>query len=108
MSESRLDSSFASFVNPTETAGEEELFTYEMVFNNKALNRILGVQTKKDLYGLIMKPLFVNREHGNVLSLQATVNKRYSDSMLNQAYKFVRKEEGNKSSSTRNTSFDSY
>ena len=84
-SASRLDSSFGSFMNPTETAGEEDV-NFEMVFNNKAILKILGIESAKELHGLLMKPLFVNREHGNVLSLLATVNSRYSESVLGQAY----------------------
>ena len=83
--ESRLNSSFGSFVNPTETAGEED-FSFNMVFHNKAILKILGIEGEKDLHGLLMKPLFVNREHGNKLSFFATANSRYSDSVLGQAY----------------------
>ena len=38
---SRLDSSFASFVNPTETQGEQDV-NLELVFHNKALHKIFG------------------------------------------------------------------
>ena len=40
-STSRLDSSFASFVNPTETQGEQDV-NLELVFHNKALHKIFG------------------------------------------------------------------
>ena len=62
-----------------------------MVFNNESILKILGIESAKDLHGLLMKPLFVNREHGNVLSLFATANSRYSDSVLGQAYVYQRK-----------------
>ena len=57
-----------------------------MVFHNKAIFKILGIETEKDLHGLLMKPLFVNREHGNRLSFFGTANSRYSDSVLGQTY----------------------
>ncbi len=41
---SQLDSSFASFVNPTETLGEEEQLKTEMIFNNMAILKIMGVE----------------------------------------------------------------
>lgn len=47
---------------------------------------MMGVKRTKDLHGLLGKSLFVNREHGNALSLLATVKSRYSDSILGQAY----------------------
>ena len=63
-----LDSSFASFQNSTETVGDEDL-NFEIVFNNKALLKILGVNNSKDLHSLQTKPLFVHREHAIGLSL---------------------------------------
>ena len=77
-------------MNPSETAGEED-FRFKMVFNNQAILKILGIESAKDLHGLLMKPLFVNREHGNKLSFFATANSRYSDSVLGQAYIYKRK-----------------
>ena len=59
-----------------------------MIFNNKAALKLLGVESTKDLHGLLAKPLFVNREHGNVLSLLATAKSRYSEDHLGQAYIF--------------------
>ena len=38
---SRLDASFTSFMNSTETIGEQEV-NLEMVFHNKALFKIIG------------------------------------------------------------------
>ena len=52
---------------------------------------MMGAENTKELHGLLMKPLFVNRDHGNTLSLLATTNNRYSDSILGQAYIFERK-----------------
>ena len=85
-----LDTSFKSFTNSLETEGEEN-FSYEMVFNNQAILKILGIESAKDLHGLLMKPLFVNREHSHTLSLFATANPRYSDSVLGQAYRYQKK-----------------
>ncbi len=63
----------------------------EMVFNNKAILKIMGVETTKDLQGLLTRPLFVNRDHGTTLSLIATSNSRYSNDLLGQAYIYSRK-----------------
>ncbi len=62
-----------------------------MVFHNAAILKLIGVESTKDLHGLLAKPLFVNREHGNVLSLFGTVKGRYSDGLLGQAYVLRRK-----------------
>ncbi len=61
-----LDSSFASFVN-VNTAGNDDEDTdpgYEMVFNNKSILKIMGIESTKDLHGLLQKASFVNFEHG--------------------------------------------
>lgn len=76
-----LDSSFGSFVNSIPTVGEEE-FNMEMVFNNNAMLKIMGVENSKDLQGLLSRLLFVNRDHGNTMSLIATTNSRFSDNLL--------------------------
>ena len=62
-----------------------------MVFNNMAILKMMGAENTKELHGLLTKPLFVNRDHGNILSLLATTNTRYSDNLLGQAYIFERK-----------------
>ncbi len=59
-----------------------------MVFHNKAILKILGLEAEKDLHGLLLRPLFVNREQGNALSLLATADSRYSDQILSQTYIF--------------------
>ena len=59
-----------------------------MVFNNKSLLKLMGVDSAKDLHGLLTKTLFTNREHGYKLSLLATVNSRCSDKILGQSYTF--------------------
>ena len=59
-----------------------------MVFHNKAILKMMGVENTKDLHGLLAKPLFVNRDLGNVLSLHSTVKNRYSNGLLGQAYIF--------------------
>ena len=87
-SASRLDSSFNSFVNATSGEQEDNL---EMVFSNKALLKIMGVDSTKDLHSLLMKPLFVNQENGTKLSLLTIVDNRYSDVILGQDYEFERK-----------------
>ena len=68
VSASRLDSSFPSFVNPTETDGQEDS-NMELVFHNEALLRIVGKRTTKDLHALVAKRIFVSCEQNNRLSL---------------------------------------
>ena len=89
--QSRLGSSFPSFVNSIDTMGQEEEANYEMVFHNEALLKIVGIQNTKDLHAFLAKPEFVNREQGTKLSLLTTIQNRYSDYILNQTYKFERK-----------------
>ena len=67
-SASQLDSSFASFINPIETDCQEDS-NMEMVFHNKALLRMVGMQSTKDLHAFIAKRLFFNPEQNNRLSL---------------------------------------
>lgn len=61
-----------------------------MVFNNKALLKILALQNVKELKEALKKPLFVNREQGNAMSILSTVNSRYSDGILAQPHTFKR------------------
>ena len=89
-SSSRLDSGFPSFVNPTETAGQEDS-GLEMVFHNEAMLEIIGVQNSKDLHALLGKQLFTSRALGNPLSLFETAQSRFSDLILGQTYNYVRK-----------------
>ena len=79
MSAGYSDSNLSSFVNST--IGEEDM-PLELCLNNKALLKIMGVQNAKELHGLLMKPLFVNIEHGTRLSLHATASGRCSDGLL--------------------------
>ena len=87
VSVSRLDSSFASFVNPTETDGQEDS-NIELVFHNEALLRIVGKQTTKDLHALLSKRVFVSDQQNNRLSLLNAASGRYSDSILRNTYKY--------------------
>jgi len=48
----QLDSSFGSFVNPTESLGQE-VDKLEMVFHNKALLNMFGIGSTKDLHGVL-------------------------------------------------------
>ena len=86
-----LDGSFASFVNPIETLGLEEC-NLEMVFHNKALLTIIGIEDTKELHAVLGKDLFMNHEHGKHLSLLSATQSRHSDFILGQAYKYVRKD----------------
>ena len=86
-----LDSSFASFANPTETLDQEEC-NLEMVFHNKALLNITGIESTKELHAVLAKHLFVNNEHGKHLSLLTASHSRHSDFILSQPYKYVRKD----------------
>ena len=85
---SRLDSSFASFVNPTETDGQEDS-DFELVFHNEALLKIVGKPTTKDLHALLSKRIFVSDQQNNRLSLLNAAQGRYSDSILRNTYKYV-------------------
>ena len=62
-----------------------------MVFHNKALLNIIEVNDTKDLHAFLQKQVFVNREQGNNLSLMTAAQSRYSDFILSQMYKYVRK-----------------
>ena len=84
-----LDGSFTSFVNPTESLGSED-YHLEMVFHNKALLDILGVESTKELHAFLGRNVFVNRGQGNNLSLMTASQKRHSDYVLSQTYKYVR------------------
>ena len=90
-SDHSLDSSFASFANPTETLGQEEC-NLDMVFHNKALLDIIGIQSTKELHAVLRKHLFVNHEHGKHLSLMTATHSRHSDFIIGQAYKYTRKD----------------
>ena len=86
----KLDGSFTSFVNPTESLGPED-YNLEMVFHNKALLGILGVESTKELHAFLGRNVFVNRNQGNNLSLMTASMNRHSDYVLSQTYKYVRK-----------------
>ena len=54
----------------------------EMVFHNKALLSIVGIETTKDLHGLLQRQMFVSQDNGNRLSLMRAAQSRYSDLIL--------------------------
>ena len=63
-----------------------------MVFHNKALLDIVGIESTKELHPVLEKYLFVNHEHGKHLSLLTAMHSRHSDLILGQAYKYMRKD----------------
>ena len=63
-----------------------------MVFHNKALLNIVGIESTKELHPFLGKHLFVNQEHGKYLSLLTATQSRHSDFILSQAYNYVRKD----------------
>ena len=100
-----LDGSFTSFYNPTESLGPED-YNLEMVFHNKALLGIVGVESTKELHAFLGRNVFVNRGQGNNLSLMTASQKRHSDYVLSQTYKYVRTNyQTSKSDSNRLISF---
>lgn len=54
----------------------------EMVFNNKAVLKLLGIKSAKDLHALLAKRMFVHRENGSELSLLETIKSSKSDAIL--------------------------
>ena len=86
-SASHLDSGFPSFVNPTETA-EQEDSSLEMVFHNEALLKIMGLQSTKELHAFLGKQLFINRELDIRLSLFKAGQTHLSDEILSQTYTY--------------------
>ena len=81
-SASRLDSGFPSFLNSTETAGQEEI-GLEMVFHNEALLKIIGLRSTKDLHAFLGKQIFISTEHNTPpLSLLSAAQSRHSDLIL--------------------------
>ena len=82
---SHLDPSFLSFVNPIETGGEQES-NLKMEFHNKAILKIVGASSSKDLYTLLDTPSFINQEQNFSLSLKTAASSRYSESIISEAY----------------------
>ena len=54
----KLDASFKSFVNSTETVGEQEQL--QMVFQNKMVKEMASKISSMDLQSFLDKPIFVN------------------------------------------------
>ena len=68
----KLDASFKSFVNSTETVGEQEQL--QMVFQNKVVKQMVGKISSMDLQTFLDKPIFVNQEDQVKLSLVAAAS----------------------------------
>ena len=84
---SHLDPSFPSFVNSIETAGEQEI-NFKMEFHNKAILKIVGKSSSKELHTLLDTPSFINQEQNFSLSLKTAASSRYSESIICEAYQF--------------------
>ena len=54
----KLDASFKSFINSTETVGEQEHL--QMVFQNKVVKEMASKICSMDLQSFLDKPIFVN------------------------------------------------
>jgi len=67
------DGSFASFVNPTETQGDEG--SLEVVFHNEQLFKMLGEKRSEDLDDFVKKPVFSNQENYRMSLLSAAMNR---------------------------------
>ena len=75
-----VDGSFASFVNPTETQGDEG--SLEVVFYNKQLFKMLGEKRSADLDEFSKKAVFSHNDLNHRMSLLAAALNRYSDAVL--------------------------
>ena len=93
----RYDSSFASFINPTETQGD---ICYEVIFYNEALTNISSSSSVKDVDTFVEKAVFRNEEIKNPISLQGVAQNRYSNVVLSQVYRLVHQIEMDKKSET--------
>ena len=76
-----INPDFASFVNSTQTQGDDQI-PFEVIFKNEALINILGQQEKEKLQTYIDKPIFVNTEINTQMSLINAAMGRYSDFIL--------------------------
>ena len=74
------DGSFASFVNPTETQGDEG--SLEVVFHNQQLFKMLGEKRSADLDEFARKAVFSHNDLNHRMSLLAAALNRYSDAVL--------------------------
>ncbi len=86
----KLDGSFGSFVNPLDTLGNEEEHNLEVVFHNKILLEMIGLNGEDNLTSFLSQQMFVNCDSKNKLSLVSAASSRYSNEILNQTYKIVR------------------
>ena len=70
-----------------------------MVFHNKALFKIIGDMSQKELDHLLQMPLFVNNDKSICMSLMTAAQSRYSDMVIGQAFKLDRQEPKNNAES---------
>ena len=82
-----LDSSFKSFINSTETIGEQEQL--QMVFQNKVVKEMVGKISSMDLQTFLDKPIFENQEDHVKVSLVAAASKRYSETFISQPFEVI-------------------
>jgi len=78
------DGSFKSFINSTETVGEQEQL--QMVFQNKVVKEMVGKISSMDLQTFLDKPIFVNQEDQFKLSLVAAASNRHSEGFISQLF----------------------
>ena len=77
----KQDPSFASFINSTHNLNDGEP-EFEVVFHNAPLKQIIEKTTLKELNELLEKPVFVNPELAQPISLQEAASNRFSDIIL--------------------------
>ena len=89
-SSGKLDSSFAGFVNPLDSVGNEDDNNLELVFHNRMLLEMIGLNSKDDLENILREQSFINCDSKNKLSLVSAASSRYSNEILNQTYRVER------------------
>lgn len=79
------DPQFSSFVNSTQNADYDTEF--EVVFHNGAITDILNKLDLQGLNNLLDKPVFVNTQLKQPISLLGVAQNRYSDDILCQVHR---------------------
>lgn len=82
-------SNFASFINSTHNFDMDD--HYEIIFHNAALTNILDKISLEELQSFLDKPVFVNTELEQPISLLAVAQERFSEHILSQVHKMQHK-----------------
>lgn len=70
--------SFASFINQTESLGNVETSSFEVIFSNVAFTKMTNINSTKTLNNFIEKAAFSNQQLAKLVSLKAVAQNRYS------------------------------